>query len=33
VVCLGIPDNYQFMQPALVKLLRIKVTPHLPNSK
>jgi predicted protein tyrosine phosphatase len=33
VVCLGIPDNYQFMQPALVNLLRIKVTPHLPNSK
>jgi predicted protein tyrosine phosphatase len=33
VVCLGIPDNYQFMQPALVNLLRIKVTPHLPDSK
>ncbi len=31
VVCLGIPDNYQFMQPALVNLLRIKVTPHLPS--
>jgi predicted protein tyrosine phosphatase len=33
VVCLGIPDNYQFMQPALVNLLRLKVTPHLPDSK
>jgi predicted protein tyrosine phosphatase len=33
VVCLGIPDNYQFMQPALVNLLRSKVTPHLPDSK
>ena len=31
VVCLGIPDNYQFMQPALVNLLRMKVTPHLRN--
>jgi predicted protein tyrosine phosphatase len=30
VICLGIADNYQFMQPALVKLLRLKVTPHLP---
>jgi predicted protein tyrosine phosphatase len=29
VVCLGIPDNYQFMDPALVKLLKAKVTPHL----
>jgi predicted protein tyrosine phosphatase len=31
VVCLGIPDNYRFMQPALVSLLRLKVTPHLPR--
>jgi predicted protein tyrosine phosphatase len=31
VVCLGIPDNYQFMQPELVNLLRTKVTPHLPR--
>lgn len=30
VVCLEIPDNYQFMQPALVGLLRTKVTLHLP---
>jgi predicted protein tyrosine phosphatase len=25
VVCLNIPDNYKFMDPALVKLLRAKV--------
>jgi predicted protein tyrosine phosphatase len=31
VVCLGIPDNYRFMEPALVKLLQTKVTPHLPR--
>jgi predicted protein tyrosine phosphatase len=29
VVCLNIPDNYKFMDPALVKLLRSKVTPLL----
>jgi predicted protein tyrosine phosphatase len=32
VVCLGIPDNYRFMQPELVKLLHTKVTPHLPRA-
>ncbi len=32
IVCLGIPDNYKFMDPVLVKLLRGKVTPHLPQS-
>jgi len=31
VVCLGIPDNYRFMDPALVKLLRAKVGRHLPG--
>lgn len=30
VVCLGIKDNYRLMDPALVKLLTEKVTPHLP---
>ena len=30
VVCLNIPDNYKFMEPALVKLLQSKVTPLLP---
>lgn len=29
VVCLDIPDRYTFMDPALVKLLKAKVTPHL----
>jgi predicted protein tyrosine phosphatase len=29
VVCLDIPDDYDYMQPALVKLLREKVPPHL----
>ncbi len=30
VVCLSIPDNYRFMEPALIKLLRAKVPQHLP---
>ena len=29
VVCLNIPDNYKFMEPALIKLLESKVTPFL----
>ena len=29
VVCLDIPDNYKFMDPALIKLLRTKVTGFL----
>ena len=32
VVCLGIPDQYRFMDPALVEVLRRKVAPHLPQS-
>lgn len=31
IVCLDIPDDYAFMDPALVKLLETKVTPHLPR--
>ncbi|MBE1160796.1 low molecular weight protein tyrosine phosphatase family protein [Dyella acidiphila] len=31
VICLGIPDDYDFMQPALVQLLRLKVTRFLPR--
>lgn len=31
VVCLDIPDRYTFMDPALVKLLKAKVTPLLPG--
>ena len=29
VVCLDIPDDYAFMDPALVALLNAKVAPHL----
>ncbi len=29
LVCLDIPDNYQFMQPELVVLLEKRVGPHL----
>lgn len=30
VICLDIPDNYRFMDPALVKLLQAKVPRFLP---
>ncbi len=30
VVCLDIPDEYQFMDPALVRLLQAKVSRFLP---
>ena len=30
VASLGIPDDYEFMQPALVELLLTKVPKHLP---
>jgi predicted protein tyrosine phosphatase len=30
VVCLDIPDNYEYMQPELIALLEKKVRPHLP---
>lgn len=29
VICLDIPDDYQYMQPELVALLQARVTPHL----
>lgn len=29
VICLDIPDEYDFMDPALVELLKRKVPPHL----
>lgn len=31
VICLGIRDDYDFMEPALVALLEARVTPHLPS--
>jgi predicted protein tyrosine phosphatase len=30
VVCLDIPDKYEFMEPALVRLLETKLSRHLP---
>lgn len=29
VICLNIPDDYDFMQPELISLLKARVTPHL----
>lgn len=31
VICLEIPDEFDYMEPALVKLLNAKVTRHLPE--
>lgn len=31
VVCLEIPDDYAFMDPDLIELLKAKVPRHLPN--
>ncbi len=30
VICLNIPDDYEFMDPALIALLKARVAPHLP---
>lgn len=30
VICLDIPDEYEFMDPALVRLLELRVGRHLP---
>jgi len=32
IVCLDIPDEYQYMDPELVALLKAKVPRHLPRS-
>ena len=32
IICLDIPDDYAFMDPALVALLHVRVTRHLPTS-
>jgi predicted protein tyrosine phosphatase len=29
IICLYIPDNFEFMDPALIELLKEKVTPYL----
>ncbi len=31
MVCLDIPDDYEFMDPALVRLLEAKLARHLPS--
>lgn len=31
IVCLNIPDEYEFMDPNLVSLLKLRVGPHLPQ--
>jgi predicted protein tyrosine phosphatase len=31
VVCLDIPDEFEFMDPDLIKLLKAKVSRHLPS--
>ena len=31
VICLEIPDEYDFMAPELVRLLKVRVLRHLPN--
>jgi predicted protein tyrosine phosphatase len=31
IICLDIPDNYTFMQPELISLLRTKLARHLPE--
>ena len=30
LICLGIPDEYTFLQPELMSLLQSRTTPHLP---
>ena len=30
IICLDIPDDYEFMEPALVRLLKTKLSRHLP---
>ena len=32
IICLDIPDEYEFMDPVLIKLLKAKVTRHLPSA-
>jgi predicted protein tyrosine phosphatase len=32
VVCLDIPDDYEFMDPLLVRMLENRVTQHLPST-
>ncbi len=31
IICLSIPDNYQYRDPELIKILMTVVPKHLPN--
>ena len=31
IICLDIPDDYDFMDPGLVRLLRARMSRHLPT--
>jgi predicted protein tyrosine phosphatase len=31
VICLDIPDEYEYMDPELVRLLKVRVNRHLPH--
>ena len=31
LICLDIPDNYDYMDPDLVELLKVRVSWHIPN--
>jgi predicted protein tyrosine phosphatase len=31
IVCLDVPDQYEYMQAELVELLRAKMAPYLPS--
>lgn len=31
LICLGIPDDFEYMDPILVELLKDRVVPHLPG--
>jgi predicted protein tyrosine phosphatase len=33
IICLDIPDEYDFMQPELIEILKEKVTKHLKSGK
>lgn len=32
IICLGIPDNFAFMDPELVELLKTRMARHLPHN-
>jgi predicted protein tyrosine phosphatase len=33
VVCLDIPDDFEYMDPSLIQILKSKVPPHLRNGR